>query len=933
MHKKRPNQSKIDNGYAFICNEIKLETDPAAKVLSSLILDRYCKEGQFIHFFPGAALIELVHDSAQDVISNTAKLLNRVDSRFSFAFSDFSAEKESCYKDKVSNTISEIYRINDYDPMTIHVIKNVSDCLHDEEALKLLQDTFMHYTSEEFHLIFIFNENSYYQFGDMFINILDIDPIWLHRLPGKADINQKKQDHSHKRVNITTINSSIFTQSGKTLMNRAQRQADLFEENEIDYTSLLLAAAEGVESSVALEQCFNLTPERVHWLREDAEGTWKGIRNDGFYLCGSRAVTVISNAIKMASADGYPDPKHPGLVSSFHLIGALSMSEGIKNDFGSNKIRSYEKAVNQIADWYYYKKVSPSITDNREVLGRIGDKHSNYRKVLGNIFGQQEALHTVNEVLCLAEYEKNDKDKDNGIFACLLFIGPEGSGKGTLARLISEKYDFSLQYFNLSFYSEEQSLTLEPEGFRQYRALLVFENIAEAQPSVINQICRLIESGKYIDQKSGEELYFKNSVVIIIAKSEKDWYLGKDKLITNKLAINQKAVLETLKKNYDHAKGLPLIPTNLLSLLEKHQVVIFNQLKPEDLLNICVKKLVQFGSVVEKNSSIRVTYDPLIPSAIIFSEGGKPKPGAINTAVEMLISAETRKFISGFREDAAKYLLSSYDRLHFSLEDEKHMCSEVARLFRAQKKPDILLFASKETADSYSSSIDQVNWYPVSSYDALELAMNEHNFDFALLDIWFNISDFELKSKLINEFISGLSWHNLTLPFTAISLELFGERYMQIIRQLFVKQPVVMLNQIDSVWDNCVQESYRRPSSYYLDAAEELSIQAKNPVKYPLYSGVFRYDLFMEFLELNCIRGMINSVVTGENTGISEEQRNGLISCIEEVYHKLHRERMAEELFNKGKVLSFKPVWEFSQEDSMVTVRLKDLELERKPEL
>ncbi len=933
MHKKRPNQSKKEADYTSACSEIKLETDPAAKVLSSLILDRYSQEEQYIHYFSGVALIEFIQETAEDVISNTAKLLHSVDSRFTFAFSDFSSKNVDRYKDKVSQVISDIHSISDYDPMTIHIIKNASDCLHNKDAIKLFQDTFMYDASQDLHLIFIFDEKSYYLFCDMFNNIRDLDPIWLYRLPGKADINQKAQDYSLERVNKVKISCNIFTQSGKSLMNRAKRQADLFEESEICYTSLLLAAAEGVESSVALEQCLNLTPERIQWLREDANGEWKSSRNDGYYLCASSAVTVVRSAIKMASAEGYPDPKYPGLVSSFHLTGALSMSESVKKDFGTNKILSFQQAVNQVADWYYYKKVSPSITDNHKALFEIGDKHSHYRKMLGNIFGQQEALSAINEAFCLTTFEKHDKDHYHGLFACLLFIGPEGVGKGFLARLISEKYAFSLQYYNLSFYTEEQFLPIKPEAFKYYRSLLVFENIAEAQPSVINQICRLIESGRLRDQHSGEEFDFKNSVVIIIAPSEKDWDLEKGRHITNKLAINQKAVLESLYNTYNHANGLPLIPTNLLSLLEKHQVVIFNQLQANDLLNICERKLMQFGAVVEKNGSIRVTYHPLIPIAILFSEGGKPKPGAISTAVEMLISTETRKFVSGFAENSFAHLLPSYDRLHFSLEDEKQMSAEVARLFSTPKKPDILLLASKETADRYISNIDHVNWYPVSSYDALEMALNEGFFDFALLDIWFNIKDFKLKKKkIIQEFISGLGWSNMTLPFTAISLELFGERYMKIIGQLYAKQPVVLLNQIDSVWDNCFQEFWKRPLSYYLDAAEELSrTRDKYPLKYPLYSGIFRYDLFMEFLESNCLRGMINTVVTENSTEIPEEHWHSLTSCIDGLNQKLHRERMAEELFNSDKVLSFKTLWELNEDNSLVTIRLKDLRLQKNP--
>jgi len=929
MDNNKDKPSKQEADYTSACNEIRLVTDPAAKVLSSLILDGYSQEEQFIHHFPDAALIELVPGSAEAVITNTAELLNRVDCRIRFAFSDFCMENEGCYEDKVLKIVNNIHDASECDPMTIHVLRNANDCLRSKDTIRMFQDMFMYDQPKEFHFIYVFDEKNYYLFCDKYNFAAHAHPLWLHRLPGEMDINQKAQAYSLERMNKVTVNKDIFTQSGKALINRAKRQADLFEENEIDYVSLLLAAADGVESSVALEQCLNLTPERLQWLREDATGVWKSSRNEGIHFLDSSAERIVRKAIKMASADGYPDPEHPGLVSAFHLIGALSMNECITKDLGRNREFSFKQAVNKIADWYYQKKVSSSISDNRKALSEIGFKHSQYRKMIGNVFGQQEALTAIHEAFCLAELKKHGSDKYSGLFAFLLFIGPKNVGKGHLARLIAETNDLPFQYFNLSFYTEKESLPLEPQIKNCFQSLLVFENIAEAQPAVINQICRLIESGKLKDHNSGEEIDFTNSIVIVIASSDQDWELVQGQYISNKLAIRQGTVLSSLHNIYITDTGLPLIPPQLLILLEKHQVVLFNRLQSKDLLNICARKLVKFGTVVEKNGSKRLTYDPLIPFSILCSEGGKPTPTAINNAVEMLISAEIRKFTSGFPEDSFLYLLSSYDRLHFTIDNEQEMNPEVSGLFRTSNKPNIILLTGRETAERYCSNIPQVNWYPVSSLEELELALDSGCFDFAILDLWFNVRDAEVKKEIIREFITGLDWDNMNLPFSAIALELFGERYLQVISRLFEQLPVVILNKIDGVWADCVQEFWKRPSSYYIDTAEELGrMRDKYPIEFPAYIGIFRYDLFLEFLESNCLRGMINTAVIGESAAGPEEDWHNLFSCLDGIHQRLHRERMAEEIFKQRKVLSFKPQWELSGDDNLVTVRLRDLELE-----
>jgi hypothetical protein len=143
--------------------------------------------------------------------------------------------------------------------------------------------------------------------------------------------------------------------------------------------------------------------------------------------------------------------------------------------------------------------------------------------------------------------------------------------------------------------------------------------------------------------------------------------------------------------------------------------------------------------------------------------------------------------------------------------------------------------------------------------------------------------------------------------------------------------PLVMLNPIDEIWRGAVQEYRKRPSSYYLETADELrKIREEFNNYYPSYNGSFRYDLFMEMLDSFGIRGMINTDLFGQGEGQRAENTDLFLSSIDQIHQKLHREKMAEELNRRKQVLRFDRFWEIDESENLVTVALKNLRLEGK---
>jgi len=147
------------------------------------------------------------------------------------------------------------------------------------------------------------------------------------------------------------------------------------------------------------------------------------------------------------------------------------------------------------------------------------------------LFGQSEAVDEVLDKIYVNFGGLAEENKPVGSF---LFLGPTGTGKTELAKLIAENLDMELLRYDMSEYMEKHtvaSLIGAPPGYVGYEesggggklisdiskhpfSVLLLDEIEKAHPDVMNVLLQVLDEGK-ITSRSGKSVSLRNTIVIL----------------------------------------------------------------------------------------------------------------------------------------------------------------------------------------------------------------------------------------------------------------------------------------------------------------------------------------------------------------------------------------------------------------------------------
>lgn len=152
--------------------------------------------------------------------------------------------------------------------------------------------------------------------------------------------------------------------------------------------------------------------------------------------------------------------------------------------------------------------------------------------VKNKLYGQDETVEKVLERVYVSFAGIGNESKPTASF---LFLGPTGTGKTELAKLLSKNLDMPLLKYDMSEYSEKHSVSSligPPPGYvgfgdsqvqggrlisdlsKNPHAVLLFDEVEKAHPDIFNIFLQILDEGR-ITGSNGKEVSCKNTLIIM----------------------------------------------------------------------------------------------------------------------------------------------------------------------------------------------------------------------------------------------------------------------------------------------------------------------------------------------------------------------------------------------------------------------------------
>jgi ATP-dependent Clp protease ATP-binding subunit ClpA len=303
---------------------------------------------------------------------------------------------------------------------------------------------------------------------------------------------------------------------------------------------------------------------------------------------------------------------------------------------------------------------------------KIVELESNIKQKL---YGQDAAVDRVLERVYI---NFSGIGNDKRPIASFLFLGPTGTGKTELAKLLAENLDMKLLKYDMSEYQEKHtvsSLIGAPPGYVGFEdgnlgggklisdvsknpfSILLFDEVEKAHPDVINIMLQMLDEAK-ITSANGKTVNLKNCIIIMTSNS------GARDNEANNIGFAQ-----SLEKTGSEDKAMKeFFKPELRNRID--QVCKFAKLDNLAIKKIVVKFVDELqASLTTKN--IRLTLTESVVDMLV-EKGYDPKMGArpLGRKIDELIRVPlSKKILFDRLENCAIHAVMKNDAVDFIIED------------------------------------------------------------------------------------------------------------------------------------------------------------------------------------------------------------------------------------------------------------------------
>ena len=263
------------------------------------------------------------------------------------------------------------------------------------------------------------------------------------------------------------------------------------------------------------------------------------------------------------------------------------------------------------------------------------------------LYGQDQVVDTVLEKIYVSKAGLKPLNKPIGNF---LFLGPTGTGKTELAKLLSEYLGMKLQRYDMSEYQEKHSIAKligAPPGYVGYEdgnlgggllisaieknpnSIILFDEIEKAHPDVSNVLLQLMDEG-FITSSNGKKADCRNVVLLMTSN------LGSADNERNNIGFGR----ELQKSGEDDKAVKDFFKPEFRNRLDG--ICKFNKLDELSMKKIVAKFITEMNDLLqEKNIKVRLTentVEHLISKGFDAKMGARPLAKTINDLIKVPVS-------------------------------------------------------------------------------------------------------------------------------------------------------------------------------------------------------------------------------------------------------------------------------------------------------
>ena len=404
------------------------------------------------------------------------------------------------------------------------------------------------------------------------------------------------------------------------------------------------------------------------------------------------------------------------------------------------------------------KGESEEIT-NAQGLSDIVKKTRDIQKsLLENVYGQDQAINTFVSGYFQAQLMACARKETKKPQATFLFAGPPGVGKTFLAEKSAEALGLPYMRFDMSEYSDKEAnlefcgsdsvyKNAKPGNVTGFVAenphcVLLFDEIEKAHINIIYLFLQILDAGRLRDNNTDKEVSFSNAVIIFTTNVGRNLY--EDPSIINLSAVPRKVILKALASDVNPMTNAPLFPAAICSRFASGNVVMFNHLEASNLYTIAKRELDNNAKGFEASTGIKMSIDDRVPSAIMFSEGGKADARTVRGRANSFFYEELYELFRLLASGGENDITENLKQINVTVPSGNS--NEVSSMFENLETPEILVFADDEIAGECMSKLEgTVKCYFARDIESAKEILFNHDISIALCDVNYGIKDESIK--------------------------------------------------------------------------------------------------------------------------------------------------------------------------------------------